>query len=102
MGATIGTIATEIIVCISQSFFVRKNLSLFKYIKSFAIFTVFGFLMFETVYWLGTYRGVHITTLIIQVIAGLTIYGSCSIIYLLVTKDEQLAKILKKSKKVDP
>lgn len=96
MGATIGTIVTEIIVCISQSFSSRKNLPLLKYIKSFSVFIVFGVLMFVPVYWFGIYRGVRITTLIIQIAGGVVIYGLCTIIYFSYTKDEQLSKILKK------
>lgn len=99
MGAVIGTVATEIVVCLVQSYSVRKNLPLLSYIKSFAIFILFGAFMFIIVYLIGVYCGVHISTIIFQVLTGIIIYGLCVLIYFAKTKDEQLAKIVRRFKR---
>lgn len=94
MGATIGTVVTEMIVCLSQSFSVRKALPLWSYVKNFAIFIVFGLMMFVPVYLIGEHLGKSIMTLVIQVAVGVAVYGTLALIYFWRTKDEQFFKIL--------
>lgn len=99
IGATIGTIVAEIVVCLMQSHTVSRILPLFEYFKSFAVFVVFGSVMFCIVFGIGKYLGTHVSTLIIQVIFGMLIYGALCFYYLLKTKDDQLIKILNSIKK---
>lgn len=95
IGATIGTIAAEITVCLIQAFNVRKELRIKTYIKSFLPFLLFGVLMFIVVYFIGELMGKRILTLVAQVFTGVVIYGLCCLMYFVKTKDGILGGIFK-------
>lgn len=99
MGATIGTIAAEVSVCLIQCFAVRKELPLFSYLKSTVLFLLFGGIMFSIVYYMGSVMTISVKTLISQVITGMIIYGIAVLIYLLVTKDKFAMQMLSKQKR---
>lgn len=99
IGATIGTIAAEVSVCLVQCFAVRKELPLFSYLKNTIPFLLFGVIMFSIVYYMGIIMKSNIKTLILQVITGIIIYGIITLIYLLVTKDKIVMQMLNKLKK---
>lgn len=88
MGATVGTIAAEVTVCLIQAFVVRKELPLISYIKSFLYFIFIGVVMFVIVYSLGNSRTVSIPTLILQIAVGGVFYCVMALIYFLRTKNE--------------
>lgn len=94
MGATIGTIAAEISVCLIQSYVVRNELPLISYIKSFLYFIALGIIMFVIVYALGIIMHGGIVTLIAQIIVGAVFYGGFSLAYFLYTKNEVIARML--------
>ena len=73
MGATVGTIAAEIAVCLIQAFAVRRELP----IKAYA-----------GVYAIGLRLGVRAYTLAVQVIFGGVVYGTLVFIYFVKTKNE--------------
>lgn len=93
-GAVAGTIAAEISVCIVQSFAVRKELPLGKYVGSCRIFVLFGLLMFVGTFGLGKLLGVHVYTFFIQVFAGCLFYISVSSIYFSVIQDRLFYQIV--------
>lgn len=99
IGATIGTIAAEALVCIIQSYSVRKAIPLFNYFKSFYAFIIFGLIMFGSVFYIGKISNGGIVTLIIQVMVGVILYGILSLVYLLNKKDEIVTGLLSKIKK---
>lgn len=99
IGATIGTIAAEVLVCIIQSYSVRKAIPLFDYFKSFYAFIIFGLIMFVIVFYIGKISNGNIVTLIIQVMVGVILYGILSLVYLLNKKDEIVTGLLSKIKK---
>lgn len=99
IGATIGTIAAEALVCIIQSYSVRKVIPLFDYFISFYAFIIFGLIMFGIVFYIGKISNGSIVTLIIQVMVGVILYGILSLVYLLNKKDEIVTGLLSKIKK---
>lgn len=99
IGATIGTIAAEALVCIIQSYSVRKVIPLFDYFISFYAFIIFGLIMFGSVFYIGKISNGSIVTLIIQVMVGVILYGILSLVYLLNKKDEIVTGLLSKIKK---
>lgn len=99
IGATIGTITAEILVCLIQSWSVRKELPLFQYIKNMAIFCFFGIVMFIAVFYIGSVLSESISTLLLQLIIGIGIYGGLCTIYFSITRDAIFINMLKKIKK---
>ena len=100
MGAMIGTIAAEILVCIIQSWAVRKELPLLKYISDFKAFIVFSIIMFVGVYFVGQKLGIGISVLLAQIVIGAFIYGILCICYFYFTNDQIILKMLHKTKRV--
>lgn len=98
MGATIGTIAAEVSVCLIQAFAVRKELPLGKYVRSFLVFLPTGAVMWAVVYLLGQHLGRRISTLVVQVAVGVVLYGGVAAFYFIKTKNEVVLDLLKKIK----
>lgn len=92
-GVTIGTIVSEILVCVVQMFMVDKSIAYGKYIRSAMIFLIPGFIMFVGVSCVGRVLGASVSSLVIQVGVGVLIYGILVWIYFVVTKDEEYLRI---------
>lgn len=95
IGATIGTIFAEIFVCVLQTMSVRKELPVLRYIKSIWMFGVFGVAMFVGVFYIGNALENKVSTLFLQIICGMLIYGTSCVIYFVHTKDDMILKMLK-------
>ena len=95
IGATIGTILAEIFVCVIQTLSVRKELPVLRYIKSIWMFAVFGVAMFVGVFYIGNALENKVSTLFLQIICGMLIYGTFCVIYFVHTKDEMILKMLR-------
>ncbi|MDE6784221.1 MAG: flippase [Ruminococcus sp.] len=93
-GASIGTVAAEVSVCLVQTFVVRKQLPLLSYIKSFRVFILLGAVMFTAVYPFSFFMKKDLITLLVQLLVGILIYVSVSAVYLYKTKDEVFNKML--------
>lgn len=99
IGATFGTIAAEIVVCLIQAFSVRKELPLWVYIKNNVIFLFTGLIMFIIVFWIGRVLEYNVVTLFIQVLTGAIVYGSFSFLYFIKTRDAMFLNMLNKIKR---
>ncbi len=98
IGATIGTIAAEGVVCIIQSWVVRKELPLKRYITNAIPFFVIGVIMFLAVYGCGILYPTKFSTLFIQIIVGIFLYGCLALVYFYITKDAIIFNTIKKIK----
>lgn len=94
MGATVGTIAAEMTVCLIQAFVVRNELPLISYVKSFVFFVALGIVMFGIVYATGVIMKGGLVTLIIQIAIGAVLYGGMSLIYFVHEKNEVVIRVL--------
>ena len=74
-GAVIGTIFAEIIVCIYQSYFVRKKIFIKKYLLNTIPPILIGIVMFVFVFQIGNVMNINIVTLILQLLVGMFIYA---------------------------
>ncbi|MCI1956422.1 MAG: flippase [Oscillospiraceae bacterium] len=74
VGTAIGTLCAEASVMIYQTVMVRKELPIGKYVQYSASFPIFGIAMYYVVRTIGNHMGIHIMTIVMQVIAGGTIY----------------------------
>lgn len=100
IGATIGTIAAEIVVCIIQAMSVKSELNIYSYIKSFVPFLIFGVFMFLCVYVIGELMEISFITLGIQVIVGITVYIVLCLWYFTITKDDVIMRSINRFKGV--
>lgn len=105
IGACIGTIFAEAVVCVIQTFMVRNELEFKAYLRSSVIFLVFGYLMFLVVRSLSTISSIAIITLITQVFIGALIYIALSLFYLIKIKRDywlinSILSFLKVEKKI--
>ncbi len=82
MGAVIGTIFAETTVMLYQTFKVRKELEIKKYIKQFVHFLVKGFVMYIVVISLSFVVKQKAILIISQVIAGCIIYAALNYRYI--------------------
>ena len=88
IGASYGTIAAEVTVCMIQTFSVRKELPLIQYTKSFIFFLFDGAVMFSAVYAETRILSVSIPNLVIEVATGAAIYALLALFYFVITKNE--------------
>lgn len=86
LGAVVGTILAEFVVCVSQTLRVRKYLDIKKYLKAGWPFLPIGFVMFYTVRKLGQMMGENIKTLVVEIMVGVIVYIVFSFLYLYVIK----------------
>lgn len=96
MGATVGTIAAEMLVCIVQAISVRGRLPLRIYFKNAIPFLLFGVGMFAIVYSSGAHLGISVKTLIVQLFVGATVYMTASALYLWVIRDGTFMSVVKR------
>ena len=96
IGATVGTIFAEILVCVIQCIAVRKELPLLTYMKNSLAFIGAGIVMFAGVYGIGKYMKTGILTLVVQVMAGIILYGLFTVVYLYHIKDDVFMKMFRK------
>ena len=82
IGACIGTIAAELVVMIYQSWVVRRELPLIKYIKDSLPFLIKSIIMLFVVIILGRYIKNEILRIITQVIIAGLIYGILNFKYI--------------------
>lgn len=96
VGACIGTICAEFTVMLVQSIYVRKQIPLLAYAKSSMIFILFGFIMFVPTRYIGYMMGVELSTLVLQLVVGTTIYLMLSSLYLYKVKNEVFMSLFTK------
>ena len=95
VGATIGTIAAEVAVCLVVAFSVRKELPVSACLRECMIFLLIGIAMFLPVRWIGRAFEKSIVTLLLQILCGVCVYCGLSVISFLLTKDRIFLQIVK-------
>lgn len=100
VGACIGTIAAEMAVMSYQTFSVRKELSINKYLKSIIPFFIKAIIMFICIYPINYINLNSVIRLLLQGIIGVVIYGllNFNYIYNVMGVKEILNRILKNNK----
>lgn len=96
IGATIGTIVAEVLVCLIQTMAVRKDLPVLTYIKNARFYVIFGAVMFGVVYWEGTIMYKSVFTLVVQMLTGGVIYCIQCLLYFLKLQDPIIMGYVKK------
>lgn len=81
IGAAIGTVCAEFSVCTYQTYAVRNELFIFKYLKQNFPFLLCGIIMLIVVYYVPFIYS-NFVTIVIKVFVGIFVYGSPSLLYL--------------------
>lgn len=98
-GAVLGTIVTEILVCVAHIISVRKKLPIQRYVKLCVPYFLYGSFMYLVVSNVANTLEMPLKALIIKVLIGGIIYLTVSLIYFLVTKNEVVMHLVEKVKK---
>lgn len=94
-GAVIGTIIAEIVVSVSQTYFVKDDLAIKDFIKNSFVFIVFGFVMLISVRLVAVYLPLSIFSLFIEILVGALVYSLLIIIYISNSKNEIIVSLVK-------
>lgn len=97
MGAVIGTIWAEIVVCAVQIIFIRKEINIKQYIKKGLPFFIFGTIMalsVKCIDYIGNSTSIQL--LIIEIFVGAIVYLILASIYLKYANNEVFVGIIKK------
>lgn len=97
-GAVFGTWCAEISLAVYQTFKVRKQLRLKKYLQEFFIFAVFGTIMYIIVRQISGVFTEDIINLVFEIMIGAFVYILLSIVYLIYTNNLDFKNILIKAK----
>lgn len=81
-GATIGTILAEAVVCITQCYYIRKELPIKEYGRKIIPFIIKSILMFIVVMIVGRVINKQLVRLIVQVLVGIAIYALLNITFI--------------------
>lgn len=87
LGAVVGTVLAESIVCIIQAIATNEELPIFSYIKQTLPYTIYGVFMCLIVRCIGFKLGKNILTIVVQILVGGIFYILCSSIYMYKQKD---------------
>ena len=96
VGATLGTIAAEIAVCVYQTVSVRNELPVMEYVENTVFFLIVGIVMYFIVRQIGIELGTKVLTLFVQIAVGVAFYGICALLYLVQKQDELVMALIKK------
>ncbi len=88
VGVSIATVASEMLVCFVELWYVRQKGNYFKSIAKSLIFFVPALMMYMVIRYMGGAMGVHLYTLAAQVILGVLVFAALGLMTVVVCKDE--------------
>ena len=97
-GAVVGTIGAYLCILIVQTAYVAKELSIYKYFVQSIPYALIGFIMFLSVRYVGGLMGYTVMTLVVEVLVGVIVFVSLSIIYAIIFKDTFVIEKIKQAK----
>ncbi len=95
LGAVIGTIIAEGVVCLIQTAYSFKYLPVMDYLRKMIPYLFFTIIMSTVVYLIGIIMEENVRTLVVQILTGVGLYIGFTITYLYVTKNELWNVIIK-------
>ena len=96
LGAAVGTVIAEGVVCAAQCLAVKKRIDILAYLKSTAFFGMAGLLMYGAVRVLDQRAEITVSWLLLEIVVGGSVYCILSVLYLYHTKNELLMTALQK------
>lgn len=96
LGAAVGTVIAEGVVCAAQCLAVKKRIDILAYLKSTAFFGMAGLLMYGAVRVLDQRAEITVSWLLLEIVVGGSVYCILYVLYLYHTKNELLMTALQK------
>lgn len=96
LGAAVGTVIAEGVVCAAQCLAVKKRIDILAYLKSTVFFGMAGLLMYGAVRVIDQRAKVTVFWLLLEIVVGGSVYCILSVLYLYHTKNELLMTALQK------
>lgn len=90
MGAAIGTLIAEALICLIQLIVLEKQMCVFKKIVNSAIYFLFGILMYILIRWISLINIQDVIRICIEVLCGVIIYTICCVSYWKISKNSLL------------
>jgi len=90
LGAAIGTVIAEGVVCVAQCIAVIKRIEMRTYLKSTAFFGAAGLVMYAVVHTIDRTAEISVPWLFLEILAGGCVYCLSVVFYLCYTKNELL------------
>lgn len=97
-GAAIGTVCAEVAVCLIQFIAIGKEVNWKKYIKCLVSFSMIGLVMLLCVERVILLFSSDFVALGVSVVVGGVLYLGCTLVVLIITKDDLLEQIIEKMK----
>ena len=94
LGAVIGTLIAEFSVMLVQTMSVTKELEISTYLKDCWIFVVSGLSMYVVVFKCGGLFGENVSSLILQILIGIAIYGGLTLTLFIIFQRNRLIYML--------
>lgn len=99
VGVSISTFVSELVIMLYQIIAINKENNQWKYIKSFLWFYVPGIVMFLCIKSIFNNNPYNVFLLLLQILTGIFIYVSLSILILFLTRDELILKTITRFEK---
>ena len=93
--AAISTFVAEVVVFVAQCIVVKKQIPIARYIKQSLIYIPIGIIMYFVVRIFGNHFGIHIYTLLIEIIVGMVTYTGICCIYWKLTGQTYYFNVIK-------
>lgn len=96
VGVSIATVIAEILVCVFQWIFTRKQYPYGKFILGTCVFLLSSVLMMIVVRYMGIVFSASIATLAMQIFVGVLLFCVLSVVLMLIKKDQDIILLLRK------
>jgi len=93
MGAVIGTIVAELVLCCYQTWIARNYLHIREYLINAGILFLIGSVMYVVLILISSALPTSLLSLIIEIIIGVLIYSSLLILYIFSSKDNVITSL---------
>lgn len=98
IGAAIGTICSYFVIWTIQNLSILKELPILNYAKKSIVYFIMGLLMYMIIAMINQRTMYSITTLILKIITGSSVYGILLIVYSYIVKDNFVIENIEKVK----
>ncbi len=95
VGATVATLLSNYIVLAVQMFAVRRKLPMLRYIHGNEIYLFFGIVMFCAVRYMGSFLGIHLYSLLIEIAVGTVVFAALCMAYWILTGNREYLELIK-------
>ena len=93
MGAVVGTIVAEMVLCVYQTWVARKYLHIREYLLNAGVLFMIGMVMYAVLVYISRELPVTMGALFIEIMVGILIYLSLLILYIFFSKNQVIVDL---------